>query len=149
MANRGKSRKGGLVAALMALLAIFAATPSIAQSAPSPEEYSARDDRGVDMVTGSYSTEILEGRIGPDDGGVSLYRYFGRSGERDNWSGDLRRTNVGGIDTIIITFGQIAQRFTRQGGVWIPANGNGASLVEVMADREWIYRNAAGTVITY
>ena len=119
------------------------------QVAPAPEQYRNADEFGVDQVTGTFNFELTEGSIGSGNGAVSLIRYWGQSGWRDNWSGDLRRSQEGAAQIITITFGGISQRFILQGASWVAANGNGASLSVTTVDREWLYRAADGTMITY
>lgn len=145
----GISAIKGWLAALGALVAIVVSAPIAAQNAPAPEQYRNADEFGVDQVTGSYNFALTEGSIGPSGSGVSLVRYWGQSGWRDNWSGDLRKTAEGALQVITITFGGTSQRFTLQGATWVPANGNGATLNVTTADREWLYRSADGTAITY
>ena len=120
-----------------------------AQTAPTPEQYRNVDSHGVDLVTGTFNITKNEGDIGPAGGGVSLIRYWGQSGWRDNWSGDLRRTVEGSTQVITITFGGVAERFTLVGSSWIAARGNGATLTVQSQDSIWQYVSANGTKITY
>lgn len=125
------------------------AAPALAQSAPAPEPYRANDEHGVDLATGTFNMDITEGSIGPASGGVVMKRYYGQSGYQDNWSGDLRKTLEGSTEVATITFGKISERFTKQGSVWVPAKGNGATLVETSANLEFTYKSAGGQTIYY
>lgn len=125
------------------------AAPALAQDAPAPEPYRNNDEHGVDLSTGTYNLEIAEGSIGPADGGVSMVRYYGQSGGRDNWSGDLRKTQVGSTQYITITFGKISERFTKSGTAWIADKANGATLTEDLTDTQFTYTDAGGTTIVY
>ncbi|HEV7233094.1 MAG TPA: hypothetical protein VGN36_02540, partial [Sphingorhabdus sp.] len=83
------------------------------------------------------------------NGGVAMVRYYGQSGYQDNWSGDLRKTTEGSTEVVTINFGKISDRFTKQGGVWVSAKGNGATLTETVANAEFAYKTADGTQIVY
>ena len=134
---------------LTTILVSGLAAPAFAQSAPAPEPYRANDEHGVDLATGTFNMDITEGSIGPASGGVVMKRYYGQSGYQDNWSGDLRKTMEGATEVATITFGKISERFTKQGGVWIPAKGNGVTLVETSTDLEFTYKSASGQTIFY
>lgn len=107
------------------------AAPALAQDTqPAPESYRAADEHGVDLVTGTFNFAIEEGRIGPAEGGIAMIWYYGQSGYRDNWSGDLRKISEGGQKYIVITFGPLSERFRLSGSSWIAEKANGATLVE-------------------
>jgi RHS repeat-associated protein len=147
-----RTRESSRCAAALLLSTILAsglAAPALAQTAPAPELYRNNDAHGVDLVTGSFNMDMEEGSIGPAQGGVKMVRYFGQSGYRDNWSGDLRKTMEGTIEVITINFGKISERFTKQGGVWVSARAQGATLTETIANAEFVYRSADGATIKY
>ncbi|WP_181815631.1 RHS repeat domain-containing protein [Alteripontixanthobacter maritimus] len=105
------------------------------------------EEHGVDLVTGKYHLDIVEGQIGPQDGGVALVRYYGQSGLRDNWSGTIKITASGGQQTATISLGKIAEKFTTQNGAWVSVKANGGSLSN---DAEgWTYTASDGTRIVY
>lgn len=133
---------------LSTILASGLAAPAFAQTA-APEPYRNTDEHGVDLVTGSFNIDMEEGSIGPANGGVKMVRYYGQSGYRDNWSGDLRKTMEGSVEVITINLGKISERFTKQGGLWVSARGQGATLTETIANAEFVYRAADGSSITY
>lgn len=135
--------------AAMASMALGLSATASAQTAPVPEQYRNADEFGVDVVTGTYNFSLVEGSIGPSNGGVQLVRLWTRAGWRDHWSGDLRRTTEGSTQVITITFGGTSERFTLQGANWVAARANGATLTVVTTDLEWTYRAADGTVVTY
>jgi RHS repeat-associated protein len=145
-----KEHQSGRVALLLisTILASGLAAPAFAQTA-APEPYRNTDEHGVDLVTGSFNMDMEEGSIGPAAGGVKMVRYYGQSGYRDNWSGDLRKTMEGATEVITINFGKISERFTKQGGVWVSARGQGATLTETVANNEFVYRAADGSSVTY
>ncbi len=130
------------------ILASGLAAPAFAQTA-APEPYRNTDEHGVDLVTGSFNIDMEEGSIGPANGGVKMVRYYGQSGYRDNWSGDLRKTMEGSVEVITINLGKISERFTKQGGVWVSARAQGATLTETVANAEFVYRAADGSSVTY
>lgn len=61
--------------------------PPQVQAQETPEPYRNDDIYGVDLTTGSFNVKLLEGAIGPADGGVPLIRYYGRGGYENNWTG--------------------------------------------------------------
>ena len=134
---------------LSTILCSGLAAPAFAQTAPAPETFRNNDEHGVDVVTGTYNLDMVEGDIGQGNARLALVRYWGQSGYRDNWSGDLRKTNVGGVETITINFGKISDKFTKQGGVWVAAKANGATLTETAINALYTYRRSDGTAIEY
>ncbi len=143
-----KTRKASALL-LSTILASGLAAPALAQTAPAPEQFRANDEHGVDLVTGTFNMDMPEGDVGPAKGGVSMVRYYGQSGYRDNWSGDLRKTMESTTEVITITFGKISERFTKQGGVWVATKANGATLTETVADTEFSYKTADGIIVIY
>jgi hypothetical protein len=131
------------------ILAAGIAAPIFAQSAAAPEPVLNTDEHGVDLESGTYNIDMEEGNIGPAKGGVRMVRYYGQSGYRDNWSGDLRKTMEGATQVITISFGKISERFTNQAGVWVPAKANGATLNETVTNQEYSYKSAQGMTILY
>lgn len=138
----------GMVAFVATLMVLVPSAVS-AQTAPVPEQYRNADEFGVDQVTGSYGFSFVEGEIGPDSSGLKLLRIWTRAGWGDNWSGELRQVQEGGGQVITITFGQTSDRFVLQGSNWVSSAANGATLTVITAGREWLYRAADGTEITY
>ena len=134
---------------LSTILASGIAAPAVAQTTAAPEPFLNTDEHGVDLESGQFNMDMPEGDIGPAQGGVSMVRYYGQSGYRDNWSGDLRKTTEGATEVITITFGKVSERFTKQSGVWVSAKANGATLIETVADAEFIYRSADGETVRY
>ena len=148
-AERKEHRSGRIALLLLStILASGLAAPAFAQTA-APEPYRNNDEHGVDLVTGSFNIDMEEGSIGPANGGAKMVRYYGQSGYRDNWSGDLRKTMEGATEVVTINFGKISDRFTKQAGVWVSARGQGATLTEAIADTEFVYRAADGSSVTY
>ncbi|NIJ35374.1 RHS repeat-associated protein [Sphingopyxis panaciterrae] len=127
--------------------------PSHVQAQDTPEPYRNDDVYGVDLTTGSFNVKLPEGSIGPADGGVSMIRYHGKGGYEDNWAGALYRNTVGGQQQIVITFGNISEKFTFVGSAWVAAKANGAMLTEVAHsdnyNKEYRYRSADGTEIVF
>ncbi|WP_325540546.1 RHS repeat-associated core domain-containing protein [Sphingopyxis sp.] len=134
------------------MLALGLPSPVRAQDAPEP--YRNDDVYGVDLTTGSFNVKLLEGRIGPSDGGVTLVRYSGRGGYENNWTGVLNRTNVDGQTRINISFGNVSAKFTLgSGGVWTSDKSDGATLTETVYDQtyraEYLYRAADGAEVVF
>jgi len=141
-----RSTKAGAWLVASTFLCTVLAAPGFAQSAPAPEIFRNNDEHGVDLTTGTYNPKLVEGDLG-NAGGIKLIRSWGQSGYRDNWSGDLRRSLVGGVDTITITFGDRSEAFTLVGGGWTPVKANGATLSATASG--FLYRASDGTAITY
>lgn len=136
-------------AAACALLATTClSAPALAQNAPTPPAFVATDENGVDLVTGQFTFEMTEGSIGAGVGALEMKRIFGASGWRDNVSGDLRLIPDGGSQAVVITFGDISEKFTPTGSGWTPAKANGATLVDA-GDGNYVYTGADGTRIDY
>ena len=131
------------------VLLLGASGIAMAQASVAPEQFPARDEFGVDQITGTLNLEITEGRIGPENGGISLVRYAGRSGYGDNWSGELRRTRQNNQEIATIIFGGRSERFVQQNGNWVASAGNGASLVEDASSGGWLYTAADGTKVAF
>lgn len=124
------------------------ASPALAQTALAPEQFRANDEHGVDLATGTFNMELTQGSIGPADGGVTMKFYLGRAGMQDNWSGILHRTVEGSTEVATITFGDTSERFTKQGGVWVSAKANGATLTETQADLQYTYKTSGGRTLS-
>jgi RHS repeat-associated protein len=136
------------VAMALGCLGLFYGPGAFAQStAPMPDPYANLDERGVDLVTGKYYLDILEGRIGPAGGGIELVRHYGQGGLQDNWSGTIETYWSGGQYVATLRFGKIAEKFVLQNGVWTPAKANGATLAD--SGGGWVYRAPDGTRVTY
>ncbi|MEP3051794.1 MAG: RHS repeat-associated core domain-containing protein [Erythrobacter sp.] len=126
------------------ILSVGLAAPALAQqSAETPDEYLNTDEHGVDLVTGRHYFDVVEGSIGPSNGGISLVRHYGGSGLQDNWSGAL---TIGG-GTATVNLGKIAETFTQQGGSWVSNKANGGTLVN--SAQGWTYTASDGTEIVY
>ncbi|WP_338445660.1 RHS repeat-associated core domain-containing protein [Pelagerythrobacter marensis] len=124
------------------------AAPALAQQeAATPDPYVNTEEHGVDLVTGRYYLDIVEGRIGPEDGGVALVRYYGQSGLQDNWTGTLRVQTSGSQSSATISLGKIADKFIQQGGSWTAVKANGGTLVNTTEG--WRYTAPDGTQINY
>jgi RHS repeat-associated protein len=146
-ANSRAAVKAALLAS--SVLCSGLAAPALAQSAAAPEEFRNNDENGVDLTTGTYNFEMVEGDIGQGESRIALMRYWGQAGYRDNWSGDLRKTSPGGVETVTITLGKISEVFTKQGGVWVATKANGATLTETTPNIDFVLRTADGTAIAY
>ncbi|RXZ63894.1 hypothetical protein ETX26_08030, partial [Pelagerythrobacter rhizovicinus] len=133
-----------------------AAAPVLAQTADAPEQYRNNDEHGVDLTTGTYNPVIVEGSIGNAEEGISLVRYHGQAGWKDNWSGDLRITGNPGSQVATITFGNISEKFTQSGSSWVNTKANGATLVKQVTSSPfvpdqtlYIFTARDGSEITY
>lgn len=130
-----------LALCLSTILATGIAFPALAQNAPAPEQRRNVDERGVDVVTGTYNPVLVEGEVGNASEGIKLVRYWGQAGFKDNWSGDLRITGAPGSQIATIIFGSISAKFTQSGANWINTKADGDTLTSASG--------AAGTIFTY
>lgn len=122
--------------------------PAVAQQQTvTPDPYVNTEEHGVDVVTGRYYLDIVEGRIGPENGGIALVRHYGKSGLQDNWTGILRLDIQNGQQTATISLGKIAEKFVWQGGTWVSTKANGGTLVNT--SEGWRYTTPDGTRIDY
>lgn len=147
---RGSRFRGLQRAALCATTVLCGgmAAPALGQQqAVTPDPYVNTEEHGVDVVTGRFYLDIVEGRIGPEDGGIALVRYYGKSGLQDNWTGILRLGSQAGQQTATIGLGKIAEKFVWQGGGWAPTKANGGMLVNT--SEGWQYTAPDGTRIDY
>lgn len=153
--KRGARRARRLLASAawmpLAMLACGLASPAHAQDDPEP--YRNDDVYGVDLTTGSFNVKLLEAAIGPADGGVSMVRYYGRGDYEDNWTGSLYRNTVSGQQQVVVSFGNITEKFLLVGSAWVAAKANGATLTETVHPdvykKEYLYRAADGTEIVF
>ncbi|WP_423141117.1 RHS repeat domain-containing protein [Parablastomonas sp. CN1-191] len=138
---------------LSTILVSSVATLAAAQTADTPEQFRNNDEHGVDLTTGTYNPAIVEAAIGDQREGIALMRYWGRSGWRDNWSGDLRVTGSSGSQTATITFGGVSEKFTQSGSNWINAKANGGTLTSAPGPLYngviFTYTSADGSKVTY
>jgi RHS repeat-associated protein len=121
------------------------------QTATTPDPFVNIDEHGVDLVTGRFSFEIVEGSAGHGEGGIALARNYGRSGIgalHDNWSGTLRLSGPSTALVATISLGNMSEKFTRSGSSWVSAKANGGTLVDD-GQGGWTYRSAAGVRIVY
>lgn len=133
------------------------AAPAFAQTADAPEQYRNNDEHGVDLTTGTYNPVIVEGGIGDAEEGISLVRYHGQAGWKDNWSGDLRVTGNPGSQVATITFGNVSEKFTQSSSNWVNAKANGATLVKEVTSggpfapdqTRYVFTARDGSTVTY
>lgn len=125
--------------------AVLFTTPALAQQQSAPAPFRNTDANGVDFVTGTYTFDMVEGSIGKDSDALVMRRYWGESGWRDNWSGDLR---IDASNNAVITFGGVSERFNWNGSAYAPVKANGASLSSPSAN-VYLYRSAHGTTVEY
>jgi YD repeat-containing protein len=135
-----------------ALVSTILIVPQVrAQTAPAPETYRNNDGNGVDVTTGTFNPAIVEGDVGNGGEGIKLIRYWGQSGYRDNWTGELRVTGTAGAQAASLNFGNITAKFTQSGSNWVNTKADGAKLTSITSgtDTIYTYTEADGTKITY
>lgn len=120
-------------------------TPAFAQVATAPPPlYTTVDDFGVDLLSGDFRFAMNEGTIGSGEGAVSLQRFRGDSGYRDNWSNGLYLSSGG---PLYVEFGNYSDSFVASGGSYVSQKANGATLVT--SGTGYLYTAADGTKIQY
>ena len=115
-----------------------------------PSVYQTVDENGVDLTDGSFNLAITEGTIGAGQGALSLMRYIGVGGTKDNVSSRFQRTVTSGTATIDIMMGNRREVFTGAASAtsFESKQGNGATLTKV-DDSNYRYVSADGTVTMY
>ena len=110
----------------LALAAIPAVSLAQAQlSGPPPSNFSV-DERGVDLVRGTFvlgATDVVIGQ--PGAGGLSYSRDYVGQGWRDNLTGTIEAISGG----YFVSIGGVSEIFTLTGGVFVPTRNVGATLV--------------------
>ena len=138
-------RAGGLAWALIAATALGA--PASAQTA-APPRFQEIDANGVDLISGRFVFDMVEGSIGSGDGAVSLTRSDRSDyGRLNQWQGSLTQITGGGTTQMIVQFGASTERFTLSGATWVPENANGAILTA--GSSTYAYRSADGATVTF
>jgi hypothetical protein len=131
----------------LALLASSAlAAPALAQSVTAPAPlHDTVDANHVDLIDGHFRYSVQEAVIGSGPGAVSLERFWGDGGFRDNWSGGLY---LGTDGNYYIDFGGISDSFSYSGTSFTSRTGNGATLTGGGASG-YTYTAADGTTIFF
>ena len=137
-----------LKAALLISSALIA-TPSLAQSvlsAPPPTQYIV-DERGVDVLAGTFNLSTTDVVIGPpDQGGMVYSRSFAGTGWRDNLMSAVER--IGTTSTYVVSIGGYSESFTKSGSTYTPAIPRGSKLVDTSSlILTWTW--ADGTVVVF
>jgi len=138
-------RAGALACALMTTTALTA--PAFGQSA-APPRFQEIDANGVDLISGRFVFEMVEGSIGSGDGAVSLMRSDRSDyGRLTQWQGSLTQITGGGTTEMQVRFGARTEKFTLSGSTWVPENADGATLTG--GSGSYSYRSADGTTVTF
>lgn len=145
-------RAFGWAAAALVLLGALLFTPlALAQTASEPTPYRNVDEFGVDVSTGTFNFSMVDVAGNPGSTGLSYARTWTRAGWKDNYSGSLHQEG----SSIYITRGGVSESFTLSGSTWVPAKGNGATLVRTTEGAGstlryvYTYTAANGTVTVY
>lgn len=137
-----------LKAALLISSALIG-SPSLAQSvlsAPPPTQYIV-DERGVDVLAGTFNLSTTDVVIGPpDQGGMVYSRSFAGTGWRDNLMSSVER--IGTTSTHVVSIGGYSEAFIRNGSTYTPAVPRGSTLVNTSSlILTWTW--ADGTVVVF
>lgn len=118
--------KNALKFALLTSSALFAAS-AWAQEQPTPPEHYTLDQRGVDLVSGQFSTHANDVVIGdPAKGGIVFGRVWTNGGWRDTLSGTV---SVDG-NVYIVSLGGVSEVFIKSGTTFTPSSNRGATLTQ-------------------
>jgi RHS repeat-associated protein len=136
--------KNAFKAALLAYSALTA-TPVLSQAvleAPAPTQYSL-DERGVDLIQGTFNYSGSHITIGASGQALSYSRTYLHSGWRDSLTGTINRS--GSIYTV--SLGDRSDKFTLSGSSYIPVTNSGQSLTA--SGGIYTYRTGDGTIATF
>lgn len=134
----------------------FVESQAFASSSSSPGDskpsvFQTADENGVDLTDGSFNLAITEGTIGAGRGALSLERYIGVSGTKDNVSSSFYRSVSGGVVTIDIQMGSRREVFTATSSTatsFTSQQGSGATLTKLTAS-SYRYTASDGSVTMY
>jgi RHS repeat-associated protein len=111
-----RNLRAAMTCALLSTTAL--AAPAFAQVANSaPPLHQTIDDFGVDLISGQFRFSLTEATMGSGKGALSLVRYWGDSGYRDNWSNGVLTSG----STQTVELGEYSDVFVS--GVSQKANG--------------------------
>ena len=134
-------------AALLACSALIA-SPAAAQAVltPPPPTTYILDDRGVDVLAGSFNLATTDLVMGPaGQGGMTYSRVFAGTGWRDNLMSAIEQ---GSSTTYIVSMGGYSEGFNRSGSTYTPAIPQGSRLVATSTfELTWTW--ADGTVVVF
>ena len=129
-----------------ATIGLICANPALAQTQPTPPEHYALDERGVDLVRGTFTTVATDVVIGrPGDGGIAFSRIWTGAGWRDNLAGTV---GVSG-STYVVSFGGYSEVFIKSGSTFTPVSNNGSTLTENPSAFSLTLTTSDGTEVVY
>src|SRR5690606_36182119 len=127
----------------LALVALPGAALAQVQAAPPPTHYPL-DERGVDLVRGTFHHSATDVEIGvPGQGGLSYSRTWVGGGWRTNLMGAV--SYVGSVYTV--SLGGFSDRFTLVGTTYVPSLDRGQTLTK--SGSTFTYTMQDGTVLTF
>ncbi|WP_428156234.1 RHS repeat domain-containing protein [Brevundimonas sp.] len=132
-----------VTSAFTGLIAGAASAQSVLQ-APPPSTYSL-DERGVDLISGTFVYSRNEVAIGQlDQGGLAYLRTFIGSGSRDNLQGAITQNSA---NKFVVSIGPSSEAFDPAGSTFVPVEQTGSTLV--ISGSDYIYTASDGTVATF
>ena len=133
-----------IVLGALALLASGQKAEALTPLQPTPPEHYTLDPRGVDLVTGEFSTAASDVVIGqPGQGGIVFGRIWTNGGWRDNLAGTIQVTG----STYAVSFSGVSELFTKSGSVFTPVSNTGSTLTQ--SGTVLTYTRADGTIAVY
>jgi len=113
---------------------------------PSPPTHFTLDANSVDLVTGTFNLSQTEVSIAASGSqGLAYARSWRGSGWRDN----LVLTMSSSSSTYIVSIGGISDKFTLSGGNYIPAEGQGSTLVYNPSTDQYTYTSDEGVAVIF
>ena len=123
-------------------------TPAWAQDqlhAPPPSHFSL-DERGVDLIAGTFnvsSTDVVIGQ--PGAGGLAYQRTFVGPGWRDNITGTIAASG----STFTVSIGPVSDVFTQSGTSYVPVTNTGSTLTYNSGTSAFTYVGPDGTIYAF
>ena len=149
-------RRGSQLRAALLFSTACCSAPLVAQTSPgdtpagTPSVYQNVDENGVDLTDGSFNLAITEGTIGAGEGALSIVRYLGAGGTRDNVSAQFRRSESPTTAFIDVMAGNRRETFTgpKVGTTFTSKEGTGSTLTK-LAYNSYRYTASDGSVTMY
>ena len=128
----------------VAAIGLVCANPALAQEQPTPPEHYTLDERGVDLVHGTfnyYEADVVIGQ--PGNGGIIHGRMHANNGWRDTLSGSIRASGT----LYTVSMGAESELFIRSGSTFTPASTNGSTLT--LSGSTYTFTTSDGAVGEY
>lgn len=135
--------------ALLAAASFMVASPARAQNL-APDVHGDVDQNGVNLVSGSFNTDMVRMTIGPGgagSGGLSEIYGFGRAGPA-NFAPTIREMVEGTQTYIYVTWRGETDKFLKSGSAYANVEGNGSTFIVASGSGNFTFRNSSGISIS-